>query len=88
MSNKEPFLEWESKHTTPKVTVQLPSAKAIKSIKKMSENMEDDFMSAMVRVAGETVTIKSMGYSFDQMQDIRLKIELLNADVFSFQFRE
>jgi hypothetical protein len=75
MSKKEPFHEWESKHTMPKVSVQMPTAAAIKSIRQMSTKTEDDFVSPMLRVAGDSVTIKTYGYSFDQAQTITLKIE-------------
>jgi hypothetical protein len=75
VSDKDIYHEWESKHTSPKVTVQVPTARAIKSAKKMSEKVEDDFMSALLQAAGDTVTIKTMGVSFDQAQSVSLKIE-------------
>lgn len=75
MSNNEAFHEWESKNSIPKVIVQVPTAEATRSVKQMSEKIEDDFMPAMLQAAGDTITIKTMGFSFDQAQSISLKIE-------------
>lgn len=75
MSKKEAFHEWESKHTAPKVIVQIPTAEAIKSVKETSQKIDDDYMSAILKSAGDTVIIKTFGFSFDQAQSISLKID-------------
>ena len=75
MSEKKAFHEWESEHSMPKVTVQVPTTEAIKSARQMSTKAGDDFMSAMLQAAGDTVTIKTFGFSFDQAQSISITIE-------------
>jgi hypothetical protein len=75
VSEKKAFHEWESEESSPKVMVQMPTAEAIASAKQISKNAGDDFASAMLQAAGETITIKTFGFSFDQSQSISMKIE-------------
>jgi hypothetical protein len=71
MSDKEIFHVWESRRTSPAVTVQVPTARAIQSAKDISEKVDNDFMSAMFSSMGDRVTIKVSG----SVSAINLKLE-------------